>query len=379
MHSLGGMEMLVWDLARGLARLGARVGVVTTSIPGYPPEFAEAGVDVAALDGTPPGRYSPHWWRASASYLAKQSPADIAAVLSVSAAGFALLRLKSRFPGTRFVMQAHGTSWDEIRSKWRGGGLRGKITSLRNLAWLPKDIRAYRQFDQVVAVGDTVMASFGRPPLRAVLPPCRRRLIQNGIDTEIFSPDAQVRVLLRARHPAPAAARVIVSVSRLHPQKGGAAALRAFAEYAAQAASGGTETAYWIIGEGPERQRLAAQAQELGVAPLVRFLGHQDRRELAGYLRAADVFLFLGSRIEVGLPLNVLEALACGLPVVLAAHLISESWPGLFPVQADDAGLVAALRAAASNGGERRSLLPAAFELRHCLRAYLDLLAPAGS
>jgi glycosyltransferase involved in cell wall biosynthesis len=292
------------------------------------------------------------------------------------------LRLKSAFPAARFVMQAHGTSWDEVRSKWRGGGLRGKITSLRNLAWLPKDMRAYRRFDQVVAVGDAVMASFARPPLSAVLPPSRRRLIQNGIDTEIFAPDPQARAILRARHHVPGAARVIVSVSRLHPQKGGAEALRAFARHAAEAARDGAETVYWIIGEGPERGRLQALAQELGVAALVRFLGHQDRRELAGYLRAADIFLFLGSRIEVGLPLNVLEALACGLPVVLAAHLISECWPGLFPATADDPERACAqlgAAAAAFAGAERRSLLPAAFELRHCLRAYLDLLAPTGS
>jgi glycosyltransferase involved in cell wall biosynthesis len=43
--------------------------------------------------------------------------------------------------------------------------------------------------------------------------------------------------------------------------------------------------------------------------------------QLAEAYQAADAFVFLTERVEAGLTLNVLEALACGLPCIVSEHL----------------------------------------------------------
>jgi len=69
-----------------------------------------------------------------------------------------------------------------------------------------------------------------------------------------------------------------------------------------------------IAGEGPERESLSALAVSLGIAESVRFTGRLDRDQVAALYRDADVMLN-PSRAD-NMPNSVLEALACGLPVV---------------------------------------------------------------
>lgn len=67
-----------------------------------------------------------------------------------------------------------------------------------------------------------------------------------------------------------------------------------------------------ILGEGPERARLEALAEGLGVADAVTFGGHQPTPH--GYISAADVFVM--SSLSEGFGNVIVEALACGVPVV---------------------------------------------------------------
>ena len=86
-----------------------------------------------------------------------------------------------------------------------------------------------------------------------------------------------------------------------------------------------------VIGDGPERLSLRRQARALGIDHAVDFrpdVGEQDR--LYALMKAAKVFVFPSAREGFGIA--VLEALACGLPVVttsapdnLARHLAARS------------------------------------------------------
>jgi glycosyltransferase involved in cell wall biosynthesis len=72
----------------------------------------------------------------------------------------------------------------------------------------------------------------------------------------------------------------------------------------------------FFLGDGPMRKRLQRQAAGLGIAGDVRFVGNRPHEEIALWMSASDC-LCLPSRSE-GMPNVVVEALACGLPVVAA-------------------------------------------------------------
>jgi glycosyltransferase involved in cell wall biosynthesis len=75
-----------------------------------------------------------------------------------------------------------------------------------------------------------------------------------------------------------------------------------------------------IAGEGPARESLEKEAQELGLGENVMFIGYLDRHtELNSCYRSADIFIFSSRTETQGLVL--LEAMAQGIPVVSTAEL----------------------------------------------------------
>jgi glycosyltransferase involved in cell wall biosynthesis len=70
----------------------------------------------------------------------------------------------------------------------------------------------------------------------------------------------------------------------------------------------------WVVGDGEEEQALKDQAEELGIARQVAFLGH--RSDARAIIHAADL-LVLSSLLETQ-PLVITEAMASGLPVVVS-------------------------------------------------------------
>jgi colanic acid/amylovoran biosynthesis glycosyltransferase len=69
-----------------------------------------------------------------------------------------------------------------------------------------------------------------------------------------------------------------------------------------------------VVGDGPDRAMLEAQAQTLGLAERVDFVGYQSPEGVRDYLQAADVFVM--SSFAEGVPVVLMEAMMSGLPVV---------------------------------------------------------------
>lgn len=69
-----------------------------------------------------------------------------------------------------------------------------------------------------------------------------------------------------------------------------------------------------VCGSGPERENLVVQAAELGIAGAVTFTGGLDNDRVAGLYRSADVMI--NPSLADNMPISILEALACGVPVV---------------------------------------------------------------
>lgn len=110
-----------------------------------------------------------------------------------------------------------------------------------------------------------------------------------------------------------------------------------------------------MCGDGPTRPRLERLARELGIAHRVVFKGYVD--DLWDLMRRADAFVSL-SRFE-GCPNVVLEAMACGCPLVVSdipAHreLLDES-SARFADPDDTAKAAAEIRATLLFGGEARA------------------------
>jgi glycosyltransferase involved in cell wall biosynthesis len=125
-------------------------------------------------------------------------------------------------------------------------------------------------------------------------------LVENGVDLELWSAAEPTR------HTPGGPIRVLF-VGRLIDWKAVDVLLDAFARLHLPAQ-------LEILGDGPMRAALEEQARRLGIADRVAFAGWQPQRECARRLQQADV-LVLPSLYECGGAV-VLEAMACGLPVV---------------------------------------------------------------
>ena len=142
------------------------------------------------------------------------------------------------------------------------------------------------------------------------------RFIPTWVDGEHFYPvDAAARSVLRRQlavdHDLDEAAAWVISVGRLDTQKDPQLMLQAFARQCAA----GRKLELLFVGDGVLRSGLEQEAVKLGIGQHVHFLGLRAPSEIAGFLRAADVFA-LSSAYE-GMPMALLEALGSGLPAVV--------------------------------------------------------------
>jgi glycosyltransferase involved in cell wall biosynthesis len=131
--------------------------------------------------------------------------------------------------------------------------------------------------------------------------------VPNGIDSDRYRPDPVQRAASRAAWGVPADAFVFGTVGRLLIyHKAQDLAIAAFARL--RAAHPDRDPWYVLVGEGPDREQLHAQARMAGVAHRVVFAGYTEQPWAAHC--ALDVFV-LPSRFE-GTPLALLEAMASG-------------------------------------------------------------------
>lgn len=132
--------------------------------------------------------------------------------------------------------------------------------------------------------------------------------IPNGCDTTIFHPGD--RHAARAALGLPGDIRLLLYVGRLVPAKGLRELLSAWRQLAVD--DGRLHLA--MVGEGSLREELLANAGAAGAGDRVHLPGVADAGRVATWMRAADVFC-LPSYTE-GYPNVLVEALACGRPVV---------------------------------------------------------------
>jgi colanic acid/amylovoran biosynthesis glycosyltransferase len=129
----------------------------------------------------------------------------------------------------------------------------------------------------------------------------RFKVIRCGVDLDQFA--------FRAP-PAHGPEVKVMALGRLSPEKGFAVLIDAVAALRQQ----GVPVKLTLVGNGPLRGALEAQASSLGITDAVRFAGEQVSAVVADELRASDIFCL--PSFSEGLPVSLMEAMAVGVPVV---------------------------------------------------------------
>lgn len=189
-------------------------------------------------------------------------------------------------PAGKLVVWFHS---EVIRPSWR-----------YRLFYRPFLEYALARASRIIVASPTLAAS--APALRAWQSKCV--VIPYGIDVEDTASETAGRAeAIRAAEKR----AIILFVGRLVGYKG--------VDVLIESMQGITATAF-IVGEGPERRTLEQQAEALGVADRVRFLGEVSTGELGALYRACDLFVLPSVTRQEAFGIVQIEAMASGKPVV---------------------------------------------------------------
>lgn len=203
--------------------------------------------------------------------------------------------------------------------------------------------------------------------------PDRIRQLYNGVDIQRFTPVPETA----ASRPA---SITIGTVGRLDPVKNQACLLESFAELCARQMSAG-QLRLLVVGDGPLRGELEANAARLGLGGSVEFAG--ARSDTPDLFRRMDLFVL--PSINEGISNTILEAMATGLPVVAARvggnpELVHDGLTGRLYDPATQGALTQALGAYLGDASLRRLHGQAGrlravrdFSLDAMVQRYLDL------
>jgi glycosyltransferase involved in cell wall biosynthesis len=180
----------------------------------------------------------------------------------------------------------------------RGGDVPGNEPSLNFFHRLLAPVRRTVLKNAVAIVAN----SDGLRKMAEAADPFPVRIIPNGVDSDFFVP-AQPK-------PAKKSAGVlrVLFVGRFQPQKNLAFLFREMARLSPDTFE------LHLVGDGPDRQSLARLAKQLGMASMVTWHGWLPRAAVRQAYQGADCLV--NPSLYEGMPNVVLEAMACGLPVV---------------------------------------------------------------
>jgi len=165
-------------------------------------------------------------------------------------------------------------------------------------------------------------------------------VIPNGVDTERFQPNDDFRRAVRRELGISLTAPLTGIVAALRPEKNH----RLFLTVAAKIIERQPDAHFVIVGDGPERGAIEAAVEDLGIRRSVSLLG--SRSDTPRLLASLDVFA-LTSHNEAS-PVSILEALACGVPVVSTrvgsvSETVHDQWNGFTAEPGDCDGIASGI------------------------------------
>ncbi|WP_083391408.1 glycosyltransferase family 4 protein [Parafrankia soli] len=304
-------------------------------------------------------------------------PADVVVVSSPTFFSLGSAWMLARLRRARLVV--------EVRDLWPAIFVQlGVITNRTVIATLEHlELAAYRAADAVV----TVTEGFREDIVKRGIEPAKVHVIPNGVDLTRFHPDAIDRMTETPRIRAELGVRpgeLLVLYVGAHGISQG---LVSIADAAARLVEENAPVHFAFVGEGADKQRLAARVTELGLTSTTLHPA-VTRDEVPGLLAAADICLVPLRDVplfETFIPSKMFEILAAGRPIIgsvrgEAARILTEAGAMVVPPEDPDA-LAAAVRALATDPRRRAAMgragqahVAAHFDRAQLARRYRDLL-----
>jgi glycosyltransferase involved in cell wall biosynthesis len=131
-------------------------------------------------------------------------------------------------------------------------------------------------------------------------------VLPNGVDGGDF--EKLEKKKLRQEFNIPEKEKIIIFVGRLHPIKG--------VKYLIQAMTmiNLPEVTLFLVGTGPEEEKLRRLTERLKIENKVIFIGKVPNQKVHQYLALADIFVL--PSLSEGFPIVIIEAMSAGLPIV---------------------------------------------------------------
>ncbi len=299
-------------------------------------------------------------------HLPRLARAAVQAPIGAVVSGSSHVGLPRALAQRPYVLWVGTVYEDELRARAEAGD-RWAQGLLRSRDWPILEAQeglCYERASVVLAVSEYTRERIAQrwpgvvPRLRTVVCP---------VDTDRFRPGG-----------GPSDPPYLLLTARIRdPRKNPALLLRAFARVGAAH----PRLKLVIAGDEPTAE-IRQLAVDLGVAERVQFAGYVPADELPALYRGATVFVF--PSLQEGLGISVVEAMACGVPVVATRSggpegLVQEGLTGRLVPSGDVAALAEAIDGLLRNP-ERRSAMGAAsreYALRHFARASIEALLRA--
>ncbi len=311
----GGQEIRVLTEARGIARLGHAVVLAAPAEARIAAEAPRFGVGTVAVP------------------IARKGARGLLALRALIA--------KGRFD----VVNTHSStdSWLASLACMTLGAAPAIVRTRHISAPVPCNAPTrwlYGRAARIVTTGERlreqVIEETGVPPGRVVS-------IPTGIDLARFRPGGRAAACATLGLPPEAA--IVGIVATLRSWKGHRYLIEACASLDRR------DVRLAVVGDGPQREALEELAAGLGIADRVRFAGNCD--DVVPWLQALDVFC-LPSYANEGVPQALMQAMACGLPVVTTnvgsiGEIVEDGVNGIMVAPQDAAAIARALAALLSD------------------------------
>lgn len=310
----GGLGRVAWDVAKAMARRGHHVGLLAGDRSAESREGAHRADTVADVRVVryPKPMMSPldpfrdtkqiNYAATALRKLLRSSDYDVLHCHSIFTA-HAAMRAAPEMP---VVQTVHSPAIQELSYNWLHGGLVGRVTAL---AGKPRARHLERQ-TITAATRRHALSQFTVDEMRKEYPdaPGDYEVIPHWADPAWFRSMSKTEA--RQHLGWPNDEPILFTVRQLRWRYGVDTAIEAIAPIAMAG-----KCRFFIAGSGEERGRLDESVRRHGAQDKVRLLGRISDENLRLAYQAADVFILPTRALEC-FGLIILEALACGLPVI---------------------------------------------------------------